>query len=150
MIEWRGSGAIPMKFLTNEEVDGAIEHVIAVAEGRAGPDRANYLALSDADFELLLHAVYKQRAPNLAWYDNVRLMTAGADQGRDVWLTLQEKPVGLVQCKKVKHGFSLPDTIREIVKFLLNVALEPELMPDATDFCFTLQCRSCWDDHRIL
>jgi hypothetical protein len=126
-----------MKLLTNEEVDGALEHVIAVDEGRAGPDRANYLALSDADFELLLYSIYKRRAPNLV-YDNARLMIAGADQGRDVWLTLREKPVGLVQCKKVKSGFSLPNTIREIVKFLLNVALEPGLMRDATEFCFTL------------
>jgi hypothetical protein len=126
-----------MRFFTNEEVDSALEHVIAMAEGRAGPDRANYLALSDADFELLLYAVYKRRAPNLA-YDNARLMITGADQGRDIWLTLREKPVGLVQCKKIKSGFSLPDTIREVVKFLLNVALDPGLMGDPTEFCFTL------------
>jgi GTPase SAR1 family protein len=65
-------------------------------------------------------------------------MISGADQGRDVWLTKQEKPVGLVQCKKVKAGFTLPDTIREIIKFLLNVALDSSLMPDAANFKFTL------------
>lgn len=127
-----------MKSLTDEEIESALAQVGPVDEGRAGPDRANYLALADADFELLLYAIYKRRAPEPAWYDNVRLMITGADQGRDVWLTRDEGPVGLIQCKRVKSGFTLPDAVREVIKFLLNVVLEPELMPDATGFRFTL------------
>ncbi|HZX50428.1 MAG TPA: ATP-binding protein [Pseudomonas sp.] len=131
-----------MKALTDDEVDVACAQVEAVGEGRAGPDRANYLALTDADFELLLYSIYKRHAPQPSWYGNVRLMVTGADQGRDVWLTKDERPVGLIQCKRVKSGFTLPDAVREVIKFLLNVVLESELMPDATDFCFTLALTS--------
>ena len=131
-----------MKSLTDDEINAAYAQVEAVDEGRVGPDRANYLALTDADFELLLHSIYKERKPPSAWYINVRLMVTGADQGRDVWLTKDEQPVGLIQCKRVKSGFTLPDTVREVIKFLLNAVLEPELLPDENNFCFTLALAS--------
>lgn len=131
-----------MKLLTDEETQSALVHVSPVDEGRAGPDRANYLALSDADFELLLYSIYKGHAPELPWYSNFRLMVRGADQGRDVWLTKDERPVGLIQCKKVKAGFTRPDTLREVIKFLLNVVLEPALMPAPAGFRFILALAS--------
>lgn len=131
-----------MKLLTDDEINVAYAHVEAVDEGRVGPDRANYLALTDADFELLLYSIYRGRASDLPWYSNARLMVTGADQGRDVWLTKDERPVGLIQCKKVKAGFTRPDTLREVIKFLLNVVLEPALMPDPTDFRFILALAS--------
>jgi hypothetical protein len=131
-----------MKLLTADEINDAYAQVEAVDEGRVGPDRANYLALSDADFELLLYSIYKERELPSTWYSNVRLMLAGADQGRDVWLTKDERPVGLVQCKKVKAGFTRPDTLREVIKFLLNVVLEPALMPDPVGFRFILALAS--------
>lgn len=131
-----------MKALTDDEIDVACAQVEAVDEGRAGPDRANYLALTDADFELLLYSIYKGHPSQQSWYGNVRLMVTGADQGRDVWLTKDESPVGLIQCKRVKSGFTLPDAVREVIKFLLNVVLEPELMPDVSDFCFMLALTS--------
>ena len=131
-----------MKVLTDDEINVAYAHVRAVDEGRVGPDRANYLALTDADFELLLYSIYRGRVSELPWYSNARLMVTGADQGRDVWLTKDERPVGLIQCKKVKAGFTRPDTLREVIKFLLNVALEPALMPDPTDFRFILALAS--------
>lgn len=131
-----------MKLLTADEIHAAYAQVEAVDEGRVGPDRANYLALSDADFELLLHCIYKERNLPSAWYNNVRLMVTGADQGRDVWLTKDEQPVGLIQCKKVKAGFTRPDSLREVIKFLLNVVLEPALMPDPAGFRFILALAS--------
>lgn len=131
-----------MKLLTADEINAAYAQVEAVDEGRVGPDRANYLALTDADFELLLCSIYKGCAPELPWYSNVRLMVTGADQGRDVWLTKDERPVGLIQCKKVKAGFTRPDTLREVIKFLLNVVLEPALMPDPAGFRFILALAS--------
>lgn len=127
-----------MNLLTDEDIESSLAQVEAVNEGKVGPDRANYLALSAEDFELLLYSIYKGDSLRPNWYDHVRLMLTGADQGRDVWLTKDERPVGLIQCKRVKSGFTLPDTVREVIKFLLNAILEPELMPDATNFCFTL------------
>ncbi|MFZ3023591.1 ATP-binding protein [Pseudomonas sp.] len=131
-----------MKLLTADEINAAYAQVEAVDEGRVGPDRANYLALSDADFELLLHSIYKERKLPSAWYSNVRLMVTGADQGRDVWLTKDERPIGLIQCKKVKAGFTRPDTLREVIKFLLNAVLKPALMPDPAGFRFILALAS--------
>ncbi|EZH78584.1 ATPase [Ectopseudomonas composti] len=131
-----------MKLLTANEINDAYAQIEAVDEGRVGPNRANYLALSEADFELLLYSIYKERELPSAWYSNVRLMLTGADQGRDVWLTKDERSVGLIQCKKVKAGFTRPDTLREVIKFLLNVVLEPALMPDPTGFRFILALAS--------
>lgn len=131
-----------MKVLTDDEINVAYAHVRAVDEGRVGPDRANYLALTDADFELLLYSIYRGRASESSYYNNARLMVTGADQGRDVWLTKDERPVGLIQCKKVKAGFTRPDTLREVIKFLLNAVLEPALMPDPTGFRFILALAS--------
>ncbi|POR72257.1 ATPase [Pseudomonas syringae pv. syringae] len=133
---------IRMKVLTDDEINVAYAHVRVVDEGRVGPDRANYLALTDADFELLLYSIYRVRASELPWYSNDRLMVTGADQGRDVWLTKDERPVGLIQCKKAKAGFTRPDTLREVIKFLLNVVLEPALMPDPAGFRFILALAS--------
>jgi hypothetical protein len=127
-----------MEWVSQGDVDAELRRVEAVDNGAVGPDRANFAALRDEDFELLLYALYKHDEPGDDGYDDVRLMITGADQGRDVWLTQGEKPVGLVQCKRVKAGFTLPDTIREIVKFLLNSALEPALLPEPSDFCFEL------------
>lgn len=131
-----------MELLTDDEINVAYAHVEALDEGLVGPDRANYLALTDADFELLLYSIYRGGASDLPWYNNARLMVTGADQGRDVWLTKDEQPVGLIQCKRVKAGFTRPDTLREVIKFLLNVVLEPALMPDPTDFRFILALAS--------
>lgn len=131
-----------MKVLTDGEISDAYAHVEAVNEGRVGADRANYLALTDADFELLLYSIYLENASEVPWYSKARLMITGADQGRDVWLTKDERPVGLIQCKKVKAGFTQPDTLREVIKFLLNAVLDPALMPDPTDFCFILALAS--------
>ncbi|MET3998302.1 ATP-binding protein [Marinobacterium sp. MBR-109] len=113
-------------------------NIEAVDEGRVGPDRANYLALTDDDFELLLYSIFSERTTELQWYSNARLMVTGADQGRDVWLTKDERPAGLIQCKKVKAGFTRPDTLREVIKFLLNAVLDPALMPDSPGFRFIL------------
>ena len=131
-----------MNVLTDDDINDAYADVRAVDEGHVGPDRANYLALTDADFELLLYSLYRGRASESSWYSNARLMVIGADQGRDVWLTKDERPVGLIQCKRVKAGFTLPDTLREVIKFLLNAVLEPMLMPDAADFQFILALAS--------
>lgn len=131
-----------MKLLTDDEVDISYAHVQAVDEGHTGPDRANYLALTDADFELLLYSIYRERMSDFPWCSNARLMVTGADQGRDVWLTKDELPVGLIQCKKVKAGFTRPDVLREVIKFLLNAVLEPTLMADPKDFRFILALAS--------
>ncbi|MCE0873227.1 MULTISPECIES: hypothetical protein [Pseudomonas] len=131
-----------MKVLTDDEISVAYAHVEAVDEGRVGPDRANYLALTDADFELLLYSLYRGHTSDLSWYSNARLMVTGADQGRDVWLTKDERAVGLIQCKKVKSGFTRPDTLREVIKFLLNAILEPALMPESAGFRFILALAS--------
>jgi hypothetical protein len=69
-------------------------------------------------------------------------MTAGADRGRDVWLTLKERPAGLVQCKRVAGAFTAPDTVREVIKFLLFAELDPTLLPNPANFRYNLALSS--------
>jgi hypothetical protein len=126
------------RILTSEEIDDAFSQVSIVDNGKSGPDRASYGSLSSDDFELLIYALYRHRQGSEAEYDSARLMISGADQARDVWLTKDELPVGLIQCKRVKQGFPAPDAVREVIKFLLFTELEPGLLPEPTKFCFTL------------
>lgn len=125
-------------FLTSEESTAELSRVNPVNCDKAASSRFPYNALSSDDFERLLYSLYQKRTGREAGYDNLRLMIYGADQGRDVWLTLDEIPVGLVQCKRVKQGFSAPSAMREVIKFLLFAELEPELLPNPSKFCFTL------------
>lgn len=131
-----------MKIISQKEVETELFEVKGFDESLASPDRANYAALSSEDFELLLYAIHKARVGHDDWYDNLRLMTTGADQGRDVWLTCKEKPVALIQCKRVKPGFTAPETIREVIKFLLNAEVDPSLLPDPSGFRFMLAVSS--------
>lgn len=131
-----------MKIFDQIEVEAELSEVKGIDDGLAFPDRANYDALSSENFELLLYSVYKANLSSDDWYDNLRLMITGADQGRDIWLTYQEKPVGLIQCKRVKPGFTAPEAIREVIKFLLNAELEPSLLPDPNGFRFILAVSS--------
>ena len=69
-------------------------------------------------------------------------MISGADRGRDIWLRQRERPSGLVQCKRVGSGFSAPDAIREVIKFLLFAEIEPSLLPEPSRFRYTLALSS--------
>ena len=68
--------------------------------------------LTPDQFELLLWDLFYSNCNDTDLeFDNARLMITGADQGRDVWLTDDGEPSGLIQCKredcnvkKASHG----------------------------------------------
>jgi hypothetical protein len=132
-----------VNFIHSDVANSELTNVRAIAGGLVGSDRRAYNELTSEDFELLLYDIYQQNQELLGWYDYARLMIVGADQGRDVWLTCNELPVGLIQCKRIKSAFSAPDTLREIIKFLLNAELDSALHPDdPKSFKFTLAVSS--------
>ncbi len=83
--------------------------------------------MGDAHFELLLADLYAARADDGSedWYDTARRLNDGADQGRDVILLEDGRPVGVIQCKRYNGIVSLPMVIQEICKFFLYATIKP-------------------------
>lgn len=109
-------------------VDAEVAVAIPVNDHCTGGDRAPYPSLSASGFEHLIYALFKHRQSPLTLYDRATLMVTGADRGRDVWLTKCEQPAGLVQCKRTA-GMSAPQTLREVIKYLLFAELDPKIKP---------------------
>jgi len=127
--------------LTQDSVEAELAHATLIEDADAGAARANYGALTPEDFELLLYALFRADCGS-GYYDTVTLMITGADRGRDVWLTFEERPSGLVQCKRFAGSFTVPDTVREVIKFLLFAELDSRLLPDAENFRYNLAVSS--------
>lgn len=83
--------------------------------------------MGDAHFELLLADLYAARAEDGSedWYDTARRLNDGADQGRDVILLNDGRPVGVIQCKRYNGIVSLSMVIQEICKFFLYATIKP-------------------------
>lgn len=101
-----------------------------------------YNDLSPEQFELLLWDIFHSKYETNHPYDHSRLMAIGADQGRDVWLTNRGIPIGLIQCKREAAKFSVPATIKEILKFLLYAEIDHKLLPQPEQFTFYLALSS--------
>ena len=108
-----------VEFFSKNELALELEGISKVQDFEASTQQAPLNELTDANFELLLWEIFTNQRNSEDYYDKATLMLTGADQGRDVWLTLQGEPAGLIQCKRVKSKFSAPETIREIIKFIL-------------------------------
>lgn len=129
-----------VKFLTDSEIERENSKVQAIEVVDVGDRILPYNELSPDGFEHLLYAIYK-KVPN-SFHDRTTLMVTGADKGRDVWLTKNEKPVGLIQCKRERPGFDAIKALREVIKFLLFAHLEPKLLPYPKQFKYTLALSS--------
>ncbi|WP_341863841.1 hypothetical protein [Gymnodinialimonas sp. 57CJ19] len=127
-----------VKFFSKDEVAQELEDIPKVQDLEASTQQAPLNELTDANFELLLWEIFTNQKNPEDYYDKATLMLTGADQGRDVWLTLQGEPAGLIQCKRVKSKFSAPEAIREIIKFILFAELHPELLKDGLPFKYSL------------
>ncbi|EJM7847069.1 hypothetical protein NOZ45_002155 [Vibrio parahaemolyticus] len=129
-----------VKFLNDSEIEFEQSKVQAIEVVDIGDKILPYNELSPDGFEHLLYAIYK-KLPN-SFHDQTTLMITGADKGRDVWLTKNEKPVGLVQCKRERQGFDVIKALKEVIKFLLFAHLEPKLLPAPKQFKYTLALSS--------
>ncbi|MBB4201037.1 hypothetical protein CCR94_13820 [Rhodoblastus sphagnicola] len=128
--------------LTRDSVEAELAQVRRAEDADAGATRAAYGALTPEDFELLLYDLFRADGGSGEYYDTATLMITGADRGRDVWLTREERPSGLVQCKRVAGAFTVPDTVREVIKFLLFAEIDKSLLPDAENFQYNLAVSS--------
>lgn len=121
-----------------KEIDG--HNLIAVIE--TGSQTLPYQSMTAEQFECLLWDLFHSGYESELGHDYSRLMISGADQGRDVWLTRNEQPVGLVQCKRYAHKISLTETLREIIKFVLYTDISRQLLPKPEGFTFYLSLSS--------
>jgi hypothetical protein len=103
------------------DADAEIDHVRAVVAEETGQVPFAYLRLTDEDFERLSYALFKKSAPSAMerTWDDAAIMVRGADAGRDVLLAGAGRAVGIVQCKRLESGISLPAVFREISKLIL-------------------------------
>ncbi|WP_090270430.1 hypothetical protein [Thalassovita taeanensis] len=129
-------------FIETKALEQELERVSKTLDVEAGAHKAPLNSLSDSDFELLLWSLYKQNSGTAGYYDKATLMVAGADGGRDVWLTKNGNPAGLVQCKRLKAAFSRPAALREIIKFILFAELDPSLLKNGLPFKYSLAVSS--------
>lgn len=125
-------------FIAANALEQELDDVSKALDVEAGAHKAPLNSLSDSDFELLLWRIFDQRSDPEGYYDNATVMVAGADRGRDVWLTKNGDPAGLIQCKRLNSAFSLPQAIREIIKFVLFAELDPSLLIDGLPFKYSL------------
>lgn len=119
-------------------VEQEFQGISKVNDIEAGAHQAPLNNLTDTQFELLLWSVFKQQIKSKEYYDKATLMIAGADRGRDVWLTKDGNPAGLIQCKRLKSAFSAPGAVREIIKFILFAELDPALLYEDLPFKYSL------------
>ncbi len=125
-------------FIEAQALEQELDGVSKALDVESGAHKAPLNSLSDSDFELLLWRIFDQRSDPKGYYDSATVMVAGADRGRDVWLTKNGDPAGLIQCKKLNSAFSLPQAIREIIKFILFAELDPSLLKDGRQFKYFL------------
>ncbi|MGL4996354.1 MAG: hypothetical protein ACRC6G_09330, partial [Deefgea sp.] len=93
-------------------------------------------SLTDRQFECLLHDLFKADVSDShnKDIDNVILMQAVGERGRDCALLLAGVHVGVVQCKKYEALMTKPACAREIIKFVLHAIKDPTLIPKADEF----------------
>ena len=139
-----GGAPAMTQFLTEQEVDAEFLAVQTIEDFQTGQHQFPYLRLSPTGFELLLYALHKhalQNAPPPA-YDDVRVLNEGSDRARDLILYAQGAPVGIVQCKRYDSRISLPEVMREIIRFIFFARLDRALLPKPDGFLYKLALAS--------
>ncbi|MBO2628173.1 AAA family ATPase [Shewanella algae] len=126
------------QFIEVSDIEEEISQHLQVTVIDSGTQVLPYQSLSPEQFECLLWDLFRSGYECDLGHDYTRLMLAGADQGRDVWLTCQGRPVGLVQCKRYAGKFSRIEVLKEIIKFLLHADLNHHLLPKPQNFTFYL------------
>lgn len=105
-----------------------------------GMDLLPLVELGDREFELLSYLLVKHEIDNSFEknFTSISLMQGVGERGRDCILYKDGILKGLIQCKKVRSRISRPAVIKEIIKFLLFAKLDGTLLPDPSDFRYTL------------
>lgn len=110
-----------MPLLSPDELKAELAQVKPADPMVAGSHPFPYIALSSDDFERLGYALC-DAAPSFRASDDwnsATLMLRGSDAGRDVALFRQQQLIGVVQCKRLESGMTLPAVFRELAKLVL-------------------------------
>jgi len=96
--------------------------------------------LGDREFELLCYLLVQEEieAGKYSNITSISLMQGVSERGRDCSLYNQGTVCGLIQCKKYIGRISRPQTLREIIKFLLFSLLDSDLLPVPEHFEYML------------
>jgi hypothetical protein len=134
----------PSVFLTDDEIKASFEKAEPAEASQAGFAKFSYTTLDPTSFEWLLYALFSK--PNiqkhLLDYSDARVMSEGADRGRDIVLYSEFKPRGIIQCKRYSSAISRPSVLREVIKYLLFAELDNDLIPNVENFTYVLALSS--------
>lgn len=98
--------------------------------------------LNSRSFELLLYTIFKEeikKGKYINEFNKVDVMIGVGEQGRDCVLKLENRDVGLVQCKhtiNIKTKLSETVVVEEVIKFILNYISNKELINDIDNFTY--------------
>src|SRR5690606_21684022 len=97
-----------------------------------------YEIADDRRFEELVYSIYKRKIENgtFSTFDGISLMTGVRDLGRDCVLYKENKPHGVIQCKKYGTPYSKNELGLEITKFMLYSMLDERLVHDYSNFSY--------------
>lgn len=87
--------------------------------------------LEPRDFERLLYFLFDKEKENTSEYDEVVLMQGVGERGRDCVLRFKGENIGLIQCKRLQRNISEPDVAQEVLKFLLHVIKDENLISNS-------------------
>lgn len=79
-------------------------------------------------------------------YDSVHLCRGTKDGGRDIFLSLEGKNIGAIQCKKYNFSIDKPMAAKEIIKFCLNAVFEKEYIESKKDFDYYFVTANTFND----
>lgn len=138
-------GDMPV-MLEEAQVESELRDLVAYSALDAAPLRVPVEVLGDREFELLMFRLFQdwQREQGKhpcgieIRHDRTWLMQGTADMGRDVVLMRAGVAVGVVQCKHYASDYTLPQTLREICRFILAAKVYPALLPNPDDFTYVL------------
>ena len=85
--------------------------------------KLDFNALSPREFEEIVYGYFKKQIADntfIGIYDDVILSSGSADKGVDISLYIEQKIVGVIQCKNYGKNYSHTDVLEELIKFLLH------------------------------
>lgn len=129
-----------MNILSDEQITLETKSIFRPLAIESGTTILPLSDLGDREFELLSYLLVSSELKKSEFlnFDNISLMQGVAERGRDCVLYHNSKIVGLVQCKKYNGRLTKPQTIKEIIKFILFSILDKTILPDPNNFEYNL------------
>lgn len=132
--------------IANAQIDDELKTINPLRAMDATPLSVPVEVLGDRAFELLTFRLFQEGQGTKAKtqcglgvvHDSTWLMQGTADKGRDVVLLRKGAAVGVVQCKHYASDYTLPQTLKEVCRFILATKKYPAMLPSPEDFTYVL------------